>query len=73
MRLVLGFLLAISSANILNAGSMLEPEIEASIVIEDTAASTGGWIVPVLFLLILIAAVAPASGAGAAPVVIPVI
>lgn len=40
------------------AGTMEEPMIEPMIIVEDTSSSAGGWIVPVLFLAVIVAAVA---------------
>jgi hypothetical protein len=51
------------------AGGMAEPIMEPEVIVEETAAGTGGgWVVP-LVLIALVAAVAAASGSSATPIV----
>ncbi len=51
------------------AGGMAEPIMEPEVIVEETAAGTGGgWVVP-LVLIALVAAVAAASGSSDNPIV----
>ncbi|MGP1355999.1 hypothetical protein [Roseicyclus sp.] len=38
-----------------NAGGMVEPVMPPAVIVEDTAASNGGILVPILFLIFTIA------------------
>ncbi|MCU0854739.1 MAG: hypothetical protein MUF63_07520 [Rhodobacteraceae bacterium] len=54
------------------AGGMAEPVMEPEVIVEETAAGTGGgWVVP-LVLIALAAAVVSASGTSEAPLPPPV-
>ena len=41
-----------------NAGNMEEPVMEPVVIVEDTSSSGGGYLIPVMFGLLLVAAIA---------------